>query len=175
MPMTTRIKSVNPIIFCMLILGMSMPARGQQTGGEADQQLPREAIKNIAAKLADGLVKHDAVALAELFAADGVLVSPFGIQNGRPAIQQSYEQLFRRLDIKQYTHTVEQVQEAGTNRAYGVGHWDETSVLAGKADPIHLGGYWSTLYEKQGDGWKITLNSWSLAPPQPQTVQPPAK
>jgi hypothetical protein len=49
--------------------------------------LPREAIKNIAAKLADGLVKHNAVALAELFSADGVLVSGFGIQNGRQAIQ----------------------------------------------------------------------------------------
>jgi ABC-type oligopeptide transport system substrate-binding subunit len=122
-------------------------------------------LKNIAAKLADGLVKHDTVALSKLLSADGVVVSPSGIQNGGQAIQQSYEQLFRRLDIKQYTHTVEQLQEAGTNRAYGVGHRNEMSVLAGKADPIHLGGYWSTLYEKQGNGWMITLNSWSLAPP----------
>jgi uncharacterized protein (TIGR02246 family) len=166
MPKTKRIKTVNPIIIFTLILGISMSARGQQTGSQMDQQQSRAAIEGIAAKLADGLIKHDAAALAALFAVDGILVSPFGVQSGRQAIQQSYEQMFRRLDVKQYTHTVELVHEIGTNRAYGVGHWDEMSVPAGKADPIHLGGYWGTLYEKRSDDWKITMNSWSLAPPQ---------
>jgi uncharacterized protein (TIGR02246 family) len=165
MSKTKRIKTVNSIIISILIFGMGMSARGQQTGSQMDQQQSRSAIEGIAAKLADGLIKHDAAALAALFAADGILVSPFGVQSGRQAIQQSYEQMFRRLEVKQYTHTVELVHEIGTNQAYGVGHWEEMSVPAGRADPIHLSGYWGTLYEKQSDDWKITMNSWSLAPP----------
>jgi uncharacterized protein (TIGR02246 family) len=168
---TKRLKTVNPTIILTLILGICTSAHGQQTGSQMDQQQTRAAVEGLAAKLADGLVKHDADALAALFAVDGILVSPFGIQVGREAIQQSYTQLFRRLDVKQYTHTVELVHESGANRAYGAGHWDEMSVPAGKADPIHLGGYWGTLYENRSGDWKITMNSWSLAPPQ----QPPEK
>jgi uncharacterized protein (TIGR02246 family) len=171
MPETKRLKTVSPIIILTLILGIYTSAHSQQTGSQMDQPQTRAAIEGIAAKLADGLVKHDADALAALFSVDGILVSPFGVQVGRQAIQQSYEQMFRRLDVKQYTHTVELVHETGGNRAYGVGHWDEMSVPAGKFDLIHLGGYWGTLYEKQGGDWKITMNSWSLAPPQ----QPPEK
>jgi uncharacterized protein (TIGR02246 family) len=150
-----------------LALGIIVPASGQQASTQSDQQAQRKEIEEISTKLADGLMKHDAAALAALFAADGILVSPFGVQNGRQAIEQSYEQLFQRFGVKTYAHIVDQVHEAGTTRAYGVGHWDDMAVPTGKTEAIHLSGYWATFYEKQSDGWKIAVNSWSLAPPPP--------
>jgi hypothetical protein len=99
MPETKRLKTVSPIIILTLILGIYTSAHSQQTGSQMDQPQTRAAIEGIAAKLADGLVKHDADALAALFSVDGILVSPFGVQVGRQAIQQSYPTLTPEFKI----------------------------------------------------------------------------
>ena len=96
----------------------------------------------------------DAGALAALFTEDAVLVAPDGIFYGRQAIEKRYADLFRKW------HNINQLGQADQLNAIGhepwsVGEW--WNILQSQTGPRFVSGYWSAIYVREGDGWKMRL------------------
>jgi ketosteroid isomerase-like protein len=98
--------------------------------------------------------KSDAGALAALFTEDAVLVAPDGIFYGRQAIEKRYADTFHRWPITTFSSQRYQLN-AIDNAVWTVGGW--WSTLQSETVPKFEGGYWSAIYVREGDVWKIRM------------------
>ena len=108
----------------------------------------------LATKVDEAFNKNDAGALAALFTEDGVLVTPEGIFFGRQAIEKRYVELFQRWPVTSSTSQRDQLN-AIDNAAWSTGEW--WSTLQSENGPEFERGYWSAIYVREGDGWKIRM------------------
>ena len=108
----------------------------------------------LATKIDEAFNKNDAGALAALFTEDGVLVTPDGIFFGRQAIEKRYVELFQRWPVTFSTSQRDQLN-AIDNAAWSTGEW--WSTLQSENGPEFERGYWSAIYVREGDGWKIRM------------------
>jgi ketosteroid isomerase-like protein len=112
-------------------------------------------------KLDDAYNNKDAAAAAAaatLFTEDAVLVTPDGMVFGREAIEKRYTERFQRWPITDFLSRPERLRlNAIDNAVWSVGEWSGT--LQSQAGPVIVWGYWSTIYVREGDGWKIRLLS----------------
>jgi ketosteroid isomerase-like protein len=92
-----------------------------------------------------------------LCTADGVFVTPTGIASGRQEIETSYKKLFAQIAAKDFVSPVDQVQMLSGNTAIALGHW--TLQLPSAQ------GYWTEVYELQGQDWNIRLHAHTITPP----------
>jgi ketosteroid isomerase-like protein len=112
-------------------------------------------------KVDEAFNKNDAVALAALFTEDAVLVAPDGMFFGRKAIQKRYVDNFRRSPVTTSSgqgsclHAID-------NAMWSTGQWWTTRQ--GQAGPKFEQGFWSAIYVRDGDAWKIRLFTISDAP-----------
>jgi uncharacterized protein (TIGR02246 family) len=105
--------------------------------------------------------KNDAAALATLFTEDGVLVAPDGMFFGRQAIEKRYADMFQQSPITLFIGQREQLN-AIDNAVWSVGEW--WSTLQTQTGPLFARGYWSAIYIREGDAWKIRMLTLSEHP-----------
>jgi uncharacterized protein (TIGR02246 family) len=98
--------------------------------------------------------KNDAGALAALFTEDAVLVAPDGIFYGRKAIEKRYAEVFQKWhNINQFGQA-DQLNAIG-NEPWSVGEW--WNILQSQTGPRFVSGYWSAIYVREGDGWRMRM------------------
>ena len=110
---------------------------------------------------------NDAAGMATFFTEDAVLVSDKGPISGRAAIEKSYADLFKEFHCSNHIGKPDQysphiIGTAG-NELWSSGDWSLT--LQGETgDPIPLKGYWSEIYVREGDAWKVRMQTWNITP-----------
>jgi ketosteroid isomerase-like protein len=98
--------------------------------------------------------KDDAAALAALFAEGAVVVTDTGPIYGREAIEKMYADEFQKWHPINYIGQADQLNAIG-NEPWSVGEWWNT--LQSQTGPVFVRGYWSAIYIREGDAWKIRM------------------
>jgi ketosteroid isomerase-like protein len=152
-------------------ISFAMPSIAQQTNAP-DPQIARQRdlrgdpnalgeFNVLGLKVDEAFNKNDAVALAALFTENAVLVAPDGMFLGRQAIQKRYADIFQRWPVTTFSGQSSSLN-AIDNAAWSTGKW--WSTHQGQTGPKFENGYWSAIYVREGDAWKIRLLSISDAP-----------
>jgi uncharacterized protein (TIGR02246 family) len=118
-----------------------------------------QAVKAVHEKFSQAWNKHDAAGIAALCTTDGVFVTPTGIALGRQEIENWYKKLFAQIAAEGFVTPVDQVQMLSGNAAIALGHWTLQSPSSQ--------GYWTEVYELQGQEWNIRLHAHNITPPAP--------
>lgn len=111
--------------------------------------------------------RNDAAALAALYTADAVFVSDTGPVHGRQAIEKWHAGVFQTWHPQKHLGTVDpdsphRIGTAG-NEIWATGEWSQTGQgETGVPTPIR--GYWSALYLREGEEWKIRMLTWNVTP-----------
>jgi ketosteroid isomerase-like protein len=117
-----------------------------------------EVFGELSGKLDDAYNNKDAQAAAALFTEDAVLVTPDGMAFGRPAIEKGYADTFQRWPITGFLSRRERLRlNTIDNAVWSVGEW--TGTLQSQTDPVLVWGYWSSVYVREGDAWKMRMLS----------------
>ena len=116
--------------------------------------------------------KNDAAAVAALFTKDALLVEPDGLFSGRQAIEKRYAETFRHSPIISFNTSRERhYLNAIDNAVCGAGQWFGT--FQSQTGPVFEVGYWSAIYVREGDDWKIRM--WTINQTPPPTPRAEAK
>jgi ketosteroid isomerase-like protein len=112
--------------------------------------------------------KNDAAAVAAFFTEDALLVEPDGMFSGRQKIERRYADTFQRSPIISFNCSFERnYLNAIDNAVWGAGQW--TSTFQSQNGSEFAFGYWSAIFVREGDAWKIrvwTINQ--MPPPTPR-------
>ena len=84
------------------------------------------------------------------------MVASDGMFSGRQVIEKRYADLFQRWPITTFSGQRCQLN-AIDNAVWAVGEW--WSTLPSETGPKFEGGYWSAIYVREGDVWKIRMLS----------------
>ena len=106
--------------------------------------------------------KKDAGALAALFTEDAVYVTPEGLFSGRQAIERWYVDHFQRWHMINHIHEANQLNAIG-NEVCSLGQWWNT--LQSENGPVFVRGYWSALFVREGDAWRIRMLTYNKTSP----------
>jgi ketosteroid isomerase-like protein len=141
-----------------LAISFALPTLAQQTN-TPDPQL-RRMIDALAKKYAEAVNNNDAAALAAFYTEDGIFVTSEGPKYGREAIEKFYADLFRQFHFSNYSSKADQysphlIGTAG-NETLEIGEWGCT-VEGHGGSPVQLKGYYSSIYIRSGDDWKISM------------------
>ena len=109
----------------------------------------------LATKQEEAFTNKDAAAVAALFTEDAVLVAPDGIFSGKQAIEKRYEDTFQRWPFTQFNDPRDCHLDAIDNAVWSYGEWRGT--LQGEAGPAFVKGYFSAIYVREGDDWKMRI------------------
>jgi len=99
--------------------------------------------------------KNDAAAVAALFTEDALLVAPEGMFSGRQAIEKRYEDTFQRSPFTLFSDPRHYQLKAIDNAVWSAGEW--SSTLQSQTGTVFVRGYWSAIYVREADGWKIRM------------------
>jgi uncharacterized protein (TIGR02246 family) len=117
-----------------------------------------EVFGNLSQKLDEAYNKNDAAAVAAVFTEDAVLVAPDGMFSGRQDIEKRYVDTFQRSPISDFNSRRERRHlNAIDNAVWSDGQW--ASTLQSQTGPVFAWGYWSAIYVREGDVWKIRMLS----------------
>ena len=112
----------------------------------------------LSGKLDDAYNNKDAEAAAALFTEDAVLVTPDGMVFGRQAIEKRYADTFQCWPVTDFLSRRDRLGlNAIDNAVWLVGEWWGT--LQSQTGPVFAWGYWSTIYVREGDAWKMRMLS----------------
>ena len=148
-----------------LAISLALPTYAQQKDG-ADRQITHKILA-IDTAYTEGMNNHDAAAIGALFTRDAVFVTTEGPIIGRQGVQKWYTDLFQRWHPKNRStkldgNTPHLIGTTG-NELWGTGEWSETGQgKTGEALPIK--GYWSMIYVREADDWKIRMMAWNTTP-----------
>jgi uncharacterized protein (TIGR02246 family) len=173
-----------------VLVGMAISFASPTYAQQRDVTDPQttQKILAIAKAYAEAKSNNDAAAIAALFMRDAVFVTPEGPIISRQAIQKYYTDLYQRWHPKNCTSKVDgnAVHLIGTagNELWATGEWSETGQDK-NGEPLPIKGYWSIIYVREGDNWKIRVSAWNTTPdsvilinkgfaPQPATPSPTA-
>jgi len=121
----------------------------------------------LATEQSEAFTNKDAAAVAALFTEDAVLVAPDGIFSGRKAIEKRYEDTFQQWPFTVFNDPRDWSLKAIDNAVWSFGEWWGT--LQGQTGPVFVNGYFSTIYVREGDAWKMRMLTLTerprLAPP----------
>ena len=118
--------------------------------------------------------KNDAAAVASFFTEDAVLLTDQGPIYGREAIEKYQADGFMQFRFINHIGKPDQysphtIGREG-NELWSNGEWSLT--LQGKTgDPIPLKGYWSEIYVREGDAWKVRMQTWNVTPSPPDETK----
>jgi ketosteroid isomerase-like protein len=104
----------------------------------------------------------DAAAVAALFTEDALLVAPDGMFSGRKEIEKRYEDTFQRSPSTIFSDPRDHLLNAIDNAAWSAGEW--SSTLQGETGTVFVRGYWSAIYVRDADTWKIRMLTLSEKP-----------
>jgi ketosteroid isomerase-like protein len=149
------------LLLAVVGLAIALPSFGQQQNAP-DPQL-REQIVAIGKTFDDGFMNGDATALAALYTEDGVLVNDSGPIFGREVIEKWYEIVFRNVQFIKHSGTLDEQSPSsiGTsgNELWATGEWSQT--VKGPTGPLDEKGYWTNIYTREGDVWKVRVSTWN--------------
>ena len=146
-------------------IGFALPAYAQQKD-VADAQTTQKILAILKA-YTEGMNNNDGAAVAALFTRDAVFVTTEGPIIGRQAIQKWYTDLFHSWHPKNRitkldSNALHLIGTAG-NELWATGEWGETGQ--GKnGEPLPIKGYWSMIYVREADDWKIRMMAWNTTP-----------
>jgi uncharacterized protein (TIGR02246 family) len=143
-----------------LAMGFALPAIALE-GDLAGDVRALDEFAAFGMKYDDAYKMSDAVALAALFTEDAVLVTPEGPFSGRQAIEKWYADLFERWHPTNNIGQADQLN-AIDNGAWAVGKW--WCTFQSQNGPVFARGYWSTIYVRDGDAWKIRMSTFNQTP-----------
>ena len=102
--------------------------------------------------------KHDPAAIAALFKPDALFLAPAGNYLGRDGVQKYYEMVFTTVHPSaDFTHDIDRVEMLSGNLAIAIGHWNLSRPP--------LKGFWSAVYETQGEAWTMRAHTYNITPP----------
>jgi ketosteroid isomerase-like protein len=108
--------------------------------------------------------KNDAAAVAAFFTEDALLVEPEGMFSGRQNIERRYADTFQRSPIISFNCSFERnYLNAIDNAVWGAGQW--TSTFQSQTGSVFAFGYWSAIFVREGDTWKIRVWTINQKPP----------
>jgi ketosteroid isomerase-like protein len=141
-----------------LAISFALPTSAQQKDAP-DPEL-RRMIDGFAKKYAKAVNNNDAAAIAAFYTEDGVFVTSEGPKYGRVAIEKFYADLFRQFHFSNYSSKADQYSPhlIGTtgNETLEIGEWGCT-VEGRDGSPVQLKGYYSSIYIRAGNDWKISM------------------
>ena len=115
--------------------------------------------------------KNDAAAVAALFTKDALLVEPDGMFSGRQAIEKRYADTFQQSPIISFNSSRERhYLNAIDNAVWAAGQWFGT--FQSQTGPVFAVGYWSAIYVREGDAWKIRMLTSNITPAPAATPSP---
>jgi ketosteroid isomerase-like protein len=131
-----------------------------------DPQLRQQLDAEIK-KYDEAINKNDASSIASFFTEDAVLVTNRGPIYGREAIEKHFTDVLEKDRFINQTSKADQysphiIGTAG-NEMWSNGEW---SLTIQETDPIPLKGYWSEIYVREGDAWKVRMHMWNITPPE---------
>jgi ketosteroid isomerase-like protein len=131
-----------------------------------DPQLRQQLDAEIK-KYDEAINKNDASSIASFFTEDAVLVTDQGPIYGREAIEKHFTDVLQKDRFINQTSKADQysphiIGTAG-NEMWSNGEW---SLTIQETDPIPLKGYWSEIYVREGDAWKVRMQMWNITPPE---------
>ncbi len=147
-----------------LAISFALPTFAQQKE-TVDPQII-EQLNAVSKKYEEADNNNDAAALAALFTEDAVFVTDKGPVYGRQAIEKWYAN-----DFQQWHHSNHmRKKDPNSPRIIGTadivasnGEWSLT--IQGKTgDPIQVEGYWSDIYTREGNDWKIRMLTFNITP-----------
>jgi uncharacterized protein (TIGR02246 family) len=137
-------------------LTLSAPA----AAAEPDQNLRQEIEKGLAA-YPEAFSKRDPAAMAALYAKDGVIVNPGGVQTD---LVKWYEGVFK-AGFDHVDNTVDQFWLLGPDTVISIGEYRGTGKNQGGA-PIEFSGRWTAVNVREDGVWKIRmLTAFPKSPP----------
>jgi uncharacterized protein (TIGR02246 family) len=107
---------------------------------------------------------HDTAKALSLYTDDALRVTPQGFQSGRAEIEKWLATAMKN-DPRDFKVTFEQAHVLPGDKAWAAGTWSLT-VTAGNQE-LHPKGFWADVYERDGDVWKIRVDSFNVTPPPP--------
>jgi uncharacterized protein (TIGR02246 family) len=141
-----------------MAISFALPTLAQQKGAP-DPEL-RQMIDAFANKYAEAVNNNDAAAIAAFYTEDGVFVTSEGPKYGRKAIEKFYADLFRQFHFSNYSSKADQysphVISTTGNETLEIGEWGCT-VEGHGGSPVQLKGYYSSIYIRAGNDWKISM------------------
>jgi uncharacterized protein (TIGR02246 family) len=153
-----------------LAIGLVLPAFAEQKDIASPQIIPQSNLLgdvNVLAeftalrtKYVEALNRLDAAAMAAFYTEDGVVVTPDGWFSGRENIEKWYAYMFQRWHPASSIRQNDQVTAVG-NQAWAVGRW--WSTLQSQNGPVLARGFWSAIYVREGDAWKISMANYNVA------------
>jgi ketosteroid isomerase-like protein len=111
---------------------------------------------------------NDAAALAAFFTEEAVYVTDRGPICSREAIEKHFADLFQNVHFSGHIANADQdsphITGTAGNEMWATGGWSLT-LQEKTGDPIPLNGYWSEIYVREGDAWKVRMQMWNITPP----------
>ena len=161
-----------------LVISFAVPAFAQQKD-TVDQRITQQRdllgdanalgeFGVLGLKEEEAFKKNDPSAIAALFTEDAVLVAPDGLFCGRQAIEKRYADMFQQSPLTDFTGQREQLN-AIDKAVWSAGEW--WSTLKTQTGPVFARGYWSAIYIREGEAWKIRMLTISEHP----RLSPPAE
>jgi ketosteroid isomerase-like protein len=114
-----------------------------------------DEIGVLATQQSEAFTNKDPAAVAALFTEDGVLVAPDGMFSGRQAIEERYEDTFQQWPLTLFNDPRDCHLNAIDNAVWSFGEWSGT--LQGQSGPVFVRGYFSAIYVREADAWKIRM------------------
>ena len=167
-----KIRSVVTLVG--LAIGFALPTFAQQKD-TADPRivqqrdllgLPKalDEFGEINRGLDEAYNKNDAAAAAALFTEDALLVAPDGMFSGRQEIEKRYADTFQRSPIISFNCSWDRrYLNAIDNAVWSAGQW--FGSFQSQTGPVFALGYWSAIYVREGDVWKIRMLTLNECPP----------
>jgi ketosteroid isomerase-like protein len=113
---------------------------------------------DLSGKLDDAYNNKDAEAAAALFTENAVLVTPDGMVFGRQAIEKWYADAFQRQPFTDFLSRRDRLRlNAIDNAVWSVGEW--FGSFQSQTGLVFAWGYWSTIYVRESDAWKMRMLS----------------
>src|SRR5580704_125212 len=110
---------------------------------------------------------NDATTAVALYTEDAVLKTPNGTFNGRQAIQKHFADLFQKLHLSDHVITIDADSPhiIGTDgkEMWATGGWG-TTIKGENFGPTQFKGYWGEVYVREGDDWKIRMDTHNTTP-----------
>jgi uncharacterized protein (TIGR02246 family) len=141
----------------ILAIGLAMPAAAQHV---SDQDA-RQAGESVVQAFNKASQAKDAAGLAALYSEDATYITPDGPVFGRAAIQKLYEEDWK--SVTEEPAKLDRVIMLGDTVRSRTGSW--SGVFHSPGGPVHVKGYWTTTDVRDGDTWKIRLETYNMTMP----------
>jgi len=153
--MMLRSFAIVPIV----AIGLAMPAAAQPVS-DRDAWQAGESVVQAFNKASQA---KDAAGLAALYSEDVTFVTPDGPIYGRAAVQKQYADDFKNFTLE--PAKLDRVTMIGDTVRLRNGSW--SGVFQGPNGPVHVKGYWATTDLRDGDTWKIRMETGNMTMPPP--------